>query len=130
MSNFASAYKLMPHTEKLKVLCPGCVKKPGHIISLGCHVCGGKGFINKSFLQYKVAAHREPIYKIDRDPKTGCLRYWTNMSEFYFESVTPDLNKYVPRVPHGIHLIHFTHEQAEIEANRINNYLKDNSIDD
>jgi hypothetical protein len=71
--------------------------------------------------------NRRPIeiVKVDRDPKTGIIRYWTDMSEFFYETVTPDLNKYVPAVPHGIHLIHKSLTDAFNEADRVNKHLEE-----
>ena len=42
------------------------------------------------------------------------------MSEFYYDEVHPEDNKYVEEYPHGVHLVHFSLEEATNEANRLN----------
>jgi hypothetical protein len=65
------------------------------------------------------------IDKVDRDPETGILRYWESASEFYHETTTHDLNKFVPEVPYGVHFCHDNRKSAEAECTRINKYLAD-----
>jgi RecJ-like exonuclease len=116
-------YRLKPTTTKFRAVCPTCAAR-GQIVET-CRNCGGSGEIRRSYNSYEVASHPVEIVKIDRDPKTGVLRYWENMSEFFYETVTPDLNKWVPPVPHGVHLLHSTLAEASAEADRINNYLEE-----
>lgn len=116
-------YRLKPTTTKFRAVCPTCAAR-GQITET-CSNCGGSGEIRRSYTSYEVARYPVEIVKIDRDPKTGVLRYWENMSEFFYETITPDLNKWVPLVPHGVHLLHPTLSEASAEANRINRYLEE-----
>lgn len=108
-------------TKKKVVVCESCYKS-GQVLSQ-CPKCGGKGIHFKSYQCWEVSPHKVKIDKIDRDPKSGKLRYWTSMSEFYHEEVYPEDNKYVKTYPHGIHLVHFSLEEAIIEANRLNEFM-------
>lgn len=113
--------KLKPVETKKKRVCPACYAK-GEVTS-ACHKCHGNGVINSKTLRYKVESRPVEIVKIDRDPKTGIKRYWENKSEFFYETVTPKLNKYVPEVPFGIHFIHDSYDDAFAEADRVNKAL-------
>lgn len=115
--------KLKPVETKKKRVCPACYAK-GEVID-DCHKCHGAGVINSKTVRYNVVARPVEIVKIDRDPKTGVIRYWENQSEFFYETVTHKLNKYVPDVPFGIHLVHENYEDAFAEANRINKALEE-----
>lgn len=118
--------KLRPVETKKKRVCPVCYAK-GEVTD-DCHKCHGAGIINSKTLRYNVAAHPVEIIKVDRDPETGIIRYWENQSEFFHETTTPQLNKYVPEVPFGIHLIHGSYEEAFAEANRVNKALEELEI--
>ncbi len=113
--------KLKPVETKKKRVCPACYAK-GEVTD-DCHKCHGMGVIKSKTIRYNVVARPIEIVKIDRDPKTGIIRYWENQSEFFYETVTPKLNKYVPEVPFGVHLIHDNFEDAFAEAERINKAL-------
>jgi hypothetical protein len=114
--------------DKIKrKVCPACYAR-GEIV-FGCSKCSGKGFITSTSIQYKVAPKPIEIVKVDRDPKTGILRYWENQSEFFYETTTPELNKYVPEVPYGIHLLHDSFDEAFAEAERINKALDKQEVD-
>lgn len=115
--------KLKPVETKKKRVCPACYAK-GEVTD-DCHKCHGAGIINSKTIRYNVIARPVEIVKVDRDPKTGIIRYWENQSEFFYETVTPKLNKYVPEVPFGVHLIHESYEDAFAEADRINKALDD-----
>lgn len=111
-------YRLRLVTKKKVVTCEYCTAQ-GEVKS-NCTRCGGKGVHFKSYECYEVAPRTIKIVKIDRDPKTGILRYWENMSEYYYETVLGDMNKYIPDYPYGVHFLHFTKAAAENEAERLN----------
>ena len=111
--------------KKYKVVCPECAKR-GEVLA-SCHHCCGAGVRGKTVQQYYVQERPIEIVKTDRDPKTGVLRYWESVDEFFYETVTPKLNKYVPEVPYGVHLCHDTRKSADTECERLNNYLKKTS---
>lgn len=113
--------KLKPIETTKKRVCPACYAK-GEVAN-NCHKCHGAGVIKSKTVRYNVVARPIEIVKIDRDPKTGIIRYWENQSEFFYETTTPKLNKYVPEVPFGIHLIHESFEEAFAEVERINKAL-------
>lgn len=113
---------ILRSTEKLhKSVCPECAKR-GEVLST-CPVCHGSAIKKYRFTQYYVQDRPIQIVKIDRDPKTGILRYWENMSEFYSETTTPEINEYVPEVPYGIHFCHDDRKSAEAECKRVNEHL-------
>ena len=114
-------FVLRPTTRKLKVVCPTCASR-GEVID-ACETCRGTAIKKRNILQYYIQDKPIKINNIDRDPKTGILRYWENGSEFFYETVTPELNKYVPEVPYGIHLCHDSYKTAERERKRVNDYL-------
>lgn len=116
------AYILKSSDSVVKVVCPACAKR-GEVIH-SCPVCGGNGIRRKSVIRFFLAKNPITITKVDRDPKTGVIRYWHSRSEFFYETTTPELNPYVPDVPFGIHFIHSTKEEAEKEVLRINTYLE------
>lgn len=120
MANYM--FILRPTEKKYKVVCPDCAKR-GEVLA-SCRCCCGAGVRGKTIQQYYVQERPIEIEKIDRDPKTGVLRYWENLSEFFYETVTPKLNKYTPEVPYGVHPCHDTRKLAETECERINSYLK------
>jgi hypothetical protein len=115
-------YILRPEERRRKVVCPDCHRR-GEVTD-GCRLCHGAGVKNIAYIQFKVQDRPIEIVKTDRDPKTGILRYWENMNEFYHETVTHNINKYIPDVPYGVHLCHDTRKSAEIECERINKHLK------
>ncbi len=121
MANYM--FILRPVETRIKTVCPECTRR-GEVID-SCKCCCGKGVRGKAIPQYYVQEHPVEIIRADRDSKTGVLRYWENLSEFFYETVYPKLNKYVPEVPHGIHLCHDTRQSAQLECDRINKYLKD-----
>jgi hypothetical protein len=109
-------------TEKIrKTVCPQCAER-GEVIS-SCTTCHGAGVRKQQIPQYYVQDKPICISKIDRDPKTGILRYWDSRCEFFYETVYPELNEYVPKVPHGVHLCHDSMKSAQAECERINTYL-------
>ena len=113
---------VLRNTEKrYRVVCPTCFKRG--IVDDSCSTCGGAGTYRKMVIQYYVQDKPIHITKVDREPNTGILRYWENNWEFFYETVYPELNKYVPNVPHGIHLCHDCIETAQVECERINKYL-------
>jgi hypothetical protein len=111
---------------KKKRVCPTCFAKGE--VKTDCHKCRGAGVINSKTIRYDVAMRPKEIEKIDRDPKSGVLRYWENKSEFFYETTTPALNKYVPDVPFGIHFIHRNYEEAQAEAERVNKALEEAEV--
>lgn len=115
--------KLKPVEIKKKRVCPACYAK-GEVTD-DCPKCRGVGTINSKTIRYNVVSRPIEIVKVDRDPKTGIIRYWENQSEFFYETVIPKLNKYTPEIPFGIHLIHESYEDAFTEADRINKALDD-----
>lgn len=112
------AFTLRMTIKKKVVVCEKC-HKAGQVLSC-CPECGGKGVHYKSYQCYEVNPRKTQIEKIDRDPKTGKLRYWTSMSEYYYEELRPEDNKYVEDYPHGVHMVHFSLEEATNEVNRLN----------
>lgn len=124
MANYM--FILRPIEKKFKVVCTACAKRG--IVSDFCQTCRGTGTKGQRMAQYYVQDKPIEIIKVDRDPKTGVLRYWENLSEFFYETVYPELNKYVQEVPHGIHLCHDTRKSAQVECDRLNNYLASKTI--
>jgi hypothetical protein len=119
MANYM--FVLRPTEKKYKVVCPICAKRG--IVEDSCSTCRGTGIKRKSVFQYYVQDRPIEITRIDRDPKTGILRYWENSCEFFYETVDPKLNEYVPEVPYGIHLCHDDRKSAQVECERINKFL-------
>lgn len=119
-------FVLRPTEKVYKSVCPACAAR-GEVLD-SCTTCRGTAIKRFRFTQYYVQDRPIQIDKIDRDPKTGILRYWENMSEYYHETTTPDINKYVPEVPYGVHFCHDTRASAETECARINKYLADKAI--
>lgn len=115
--------KLTPIETKKKRVCSVCYAK-GEVAD-DCHKCHGSGVIKSKTIRYNVVARPIEIVKIDRDTETGIIRYWENQSEFFYETVIPELNKYVPEVPFGVHLLHDSYEEAFAEAARINKSLEE-----
>lgn len=116
-------FKLKLIEVKKKRVCSTCYAK-GEVKS-DCRKCHGSGTIGFTTMRYKVDVYPVEIVKVDRDPKTGIIRYWENLSEFFYETTTPRLNKYVPEVPFGVHLIHESYDEAFAEANRVNKALEE-----
>jgi hypothetical protein len=104
-----------------KVVCKACANR-GEITS-NCYECGGRGIHKKTVKRFKVKNRYIEIEKIDRDPKTGIIRYWTGACDFYYETTYPALNSFMPDVPFGIHMVHNTLESAQVEVDRINTFL-------
>jgi hypothetical protein len=119
MANYM--FILRPIEKRITTVCPSCARR-GEVVS-SCSMCAGTGTRKKSIPQYYVQNRPIEIIRVDRDPKKGVLRYWENLSEFFYETTVPSLNKYVPEVPYGIHLCHDTLNSALIECDRINEYL-------
>lgn len=113
--------RLKPVETKKKRVCSACYTR-GEVLP-SCRKCHGAGVISSKAIRYTVAAFPVEIVKVDRDPETGIIRYWENLSEFFYETTTPALNKRVPEVPFGIHLIHDSFDEALIEADRVNKAL-------
>jgi hypothetical protein len=113
--------KLRLVETKKKRVCPACYAT-GEVTD-NCYKCHGAGIINSKTIRYNVVERPVKIVKIDRDPKTGIIRYWENQSEFFYETTTHELNEYVPEVPFGVHLLHDSYEDAEAEAERVNKVL-------
>jgi hypothetical protein len=112
---------LRPTDKRFKTVCPTCAKR-GEVVE-DCRTCHGAGIMIAKVFQYYVQDRPIEIAYKDRDPKTGVLRYWEDASNFFYETVTPELNKYVPKVPYGIHLCHDTWIQAKRECVRVNKHL-------
>lgn len=119
MANYM--FVLRPTTKKHKVVCPTCAKR-GEVV-LSCPTCRGTAIKTISVPQYYVQDRPIEITHIDRDPKTGVLRYWEGASEYFYETVYPSLNRYVEEVPHGIHLCHDNALSAKTECERVNKLL-------
>jgi CO dehydrogenase nickel-insertion accessory protein CooC1 len=118
--------RLKPVETKKKRVCPVCYAKGE--VKTDCKKCYGKGVISSTTIRYTVATRPVEIEKIDRDPDTGIIRYWGNKSEFFYETTTHELNKYVPEIPFGIHLLHDNFDEALIEAERVNKALEEIEI--
>lgn len=112
--------------SKVKQCCPSCSKKSQ--IDYDCPICGGSGTRKKTIKRYEVVKGYTDICRIDRNPETGRLRYWTSSSEYYFEEVFPTDNRYVPDIPNGIHFLHHSSEDAQRECNRINKILEERGL--
>lgn len=121
MANYM--FVLRPGKETRRVVCPTCATR-GEVLS-SCKVCGGAGVKRETVPAYYVQDRPIEIIKIDRDPKTGILRYWEGTCDYFYETLDPSLNKYVPKVPYGIHLCHDTKASAQHECERINAVLKE-----
>lgn len=117
------AYLLGVEEKSRKRVCPRCVET-NSIIYEHCHKCHGNGFVKERYLHF--SAHKNPteIVAVSRAEHTGKLRYWLSQSEFYDEETYNADNVFMPDVPYGIHFVHFTKEEAEREAKRINRYLE------
>ena len=96
-------YSITEKSFKIQVPCKHCADK-GYI-NKSCQACNGKGIHNKSFAVYEVNHRDKEIVKIDRESKTGELRYWEDMSCFYYESSKR---------------IHFNKLDAKIECSKRN----------
>lgn len=116
-------YQITKDVEKVKQCCPSCAKL--HIIKTNCPICGGKGVRNVSREYYRPVLSPVTIEKIDRDPKTGKLRYWISSNEYAYEETYPSDNPYVPPIKNGVHLFHLTQKDAIAECDRINKFLRE-----
>ncbi len=121
MVGYFNMFVLRPTFARYSFVCPTCAKR-GQVIS-DCTDCHGRGTKIRKVMQYRVQDKPIQIIQIDRDPATGILRYWENQSDFYYETVDSSLNKFVPDVPHGIHLIHANAQFAKNELERVNAHL-------
>ena len=121
MANYM--FVLRPGKDTRKVVCPACANR-GEVIS-SCRVCGGNGTKKESIPAYYVQDRPIEIVKVDRDPKTGILRYWEGACDYFYETLDPSLNKYVPKVPYGVHICHDSKASAQQECDRINSFLKE-----
>lgn len=119
MANYMFVLRSKEKTHR--VVCPDCSKR-GEIVD-SCRLCHGSGVKRVTRIQFYTQDQPVEIVKTDRDPKTGILRYWENMSDFWYETTTHKLNRYVPDVPYGMHLCHDTRASAERECERINKFL-------
>lgn len=119
MANYM--FVLRPTSKKHKTVCPACAER-GEVIS-SCYLCHGSAIKSANIPQYYVQERPIEIRHVDRDPENGVLRYWEDASNFFYETVYPELNKYIEEVPHGIHLCHDSRQSAELECKRINTYL-------
>ena len=126
MANFM--FVLRPTEKVHKSVCPTCAAR-GEVVD-SCPTCHGTATKKYRTVQYYVQDRPVQIVKIDRDPENGVLRYWENSSDYYLETVYPALNKYVPEVPHGIHLCHEDRKWADMECARINKYLAGKAADE
>ena len=126
MANYM--FVLRPTEKAYKSVCPACAER-GEVIN-ACPVCKGSAVKNYRYAQYYVQDRPIQIVKVDRDPKTGILRYWENASEYFNETTTPDLNRYVPEVPYGVHFCHDDKKSAEAECERINKYLASKAVEE
>lgn len=120
MANYM--FVIRPGKETRKVVCPACANR-GEVLS-SCRVCNGNGIKRETIPAYYVQDRPIEIVKVDRDPKTGILRYWEGTYDYFYETVDSSLNKYMPDVPYGIHLCHDTKASAQRECERINAVLK------
>ena len=75
MANFM--YVLRPTEKRYRVVCPACAKRG--MIEDSCSTCHGTGTKSQKMMQYYVQDKPIEIVKIDRDPKTGVLRYWIGL---------------------------------------------------
>jgi RecJ-like exonuclease len=121
-------FVLRPTEKHFKVVCPACYGR-GEVLDT-CRECHGTATKKQKRFQYFVQDKPIKITAIDRDPDTGILRYWESSSEFFYETLDPTLNKYVPEVPYGVHLCHYDMNSALKECERINTYLSNNKVDD
>jgi hypothetical protein len=119
-------FVLRPTETIHKYVCPACAAR-GEVVD-SCPSCRGSAIKKHRVTQYYVQDKPIQIVKVDRDPETGVLRYWENTSEYYHETVYPELNKYVPKVPHGVHFCHDDRKSADTECARVNKYLADKAI--
>lgn len=114
-------YRLLGTRFTEKVFCRSCARQG--CINPKCPECGGKGIHKFHWEGFRASNEAYILEKVDRCPETGHIRYWSDKSNFCYETVTPELNKYCPDVPYGIHYYHDTYKEAEAEVNRVNDYL-------
>lgn len=120
MANYM--YILRPTNKVFKTVCPECAKR-GEVLD-SCRTCRGSAVKKNYITQYYVQDRPIEIVKVDRDPKTGILRYWEDSSNFFYETTYNSIQCKVPDVPHGIHFCHENKLSASIECERVNAYLK------
>lgn len=116
------AFVLRMVTKKKVVVCERC-HRAGQVI-MHCHECGGKGTHLKSYQCYEVNPHMVEIVKVDRDPDNGKLRWWTSMSDFFYDEIHHEDNRYIEEYPNGIHMVHFSLQEAINEVDRLNKIRK------
>lgn len=124
MANYM--FILRPGKETYKVVCPACAKR-GEVVN-SCRVCSGAGVKKVTMPAYYIQDRPVEIVKVDRDPKTGILRYWEGANDYFFETTTSELNKYVPDIPYGIHFCHDNKLSAQCECERVNAFLKEKEL--
>lgn len=114
---------------KIKVVCEHCQTR-GYV-SPKCNACGGSGTHNKTQQRWVVNKISEEVIKIDRDKDTGNLRYWTSMSDFFYE-VQDELPKWYSELynnyPNGVHFAHFSIKDAQLEVDRLNKVLRERGV--
>lgn len=125
MANYM--FVLRPSEKVHRIVCPECSKR-GEVLNT-CKMCHGQAYVRKRVPCYYVQDRPIEITHIDRDSKTGILRYWEGACDFYYETLYPKLNPHVPEVPHGVHLCHDTYLSAKTECERINKYLLENKVE-
>jgi len=96
-------YSIKEQSLKIQVPCQKCFAKG--FVDNNCHACNGKGVHNKTLIVWEVREKPTIVEKIDRESKTGELRYWTEIDCFYEES-----GKY----------IHFNKKDAQKECDKRN----------
>ena len=121
MANYMFFIRLT--SQKHKKVCHVCAER-GEVID-SCKVCHGQGVKVWRIPAYEVKEKPVLIERVDRDPKTGILRYWEDASVFCYDAVDSSLNRYVPDVPYGVHLMHDSYKSAQAECERVNKYLAD-----
>ena len=114
------AWVLKMRPRVIRVVCESCHKKG--FVQDSCPVCGGKGSHKKTQMAWTVSPNQIDIEKIDRDPKTGMLRYWTSLSEFFCETTS---HAPYQGYPYGVHFVHFNYKEAVNEADRLNSILRE-----
>ena len=118
---------LRPDKKVRKTVCPECEAR-GEVID-SCSTCHGTAVKKHEIFQFCVQESPITITNVDRDPRTGILRYWEDGSSYFHETTDSTLNKYMPDVPYGIHLCHYGYDEAVIECERINNFLAKQKVE-
>ncbi len=123
MANYM--FILRPGKNTRKVVCAECAKR-GEVVDT-CS-CRGTGIKKETVPAYFVQDRPVEIDRVDRDPETGILRYWQGSCDYFYETIYPSLNRYVPEVPYGVHLCHETSRSAQAECERINKFLATQAV--